>query len=126
MIHEKELFASIRALKRGGRSRSKYNAKRVYTQDGYIFDSEKEETRYRQLKLMEKGGAIRNLVVHPAYPIHWPTTGKLICVVELDFEYSDLDGVMHREDVKGHATALSKLKRKLVEECYHFKVEIIK
>lgn len=39
---------------------NKYNAKKVRTPDG-VFDSQKEYRRYCELKLLERGGKIRNL-----------------------------------------------------------------
>jgi hypothetical protein len=125
MLHDKELRQALMGLGRK-RGASKYNAKPTYSKDGYRFDSKREHERYEQLRLMEKAGQINNLTIHPLYPIKWPTDGSPICIVELDFDYSDINGTAHHEDVKGADTALSKLKRKLVEAAYHFKVELIK
>lgn len=126
MIHQKELNSSMLALMRGKQKPNKYHAKSKFSENGYRFDSKREYDRYQQLVLLEKSGHIRNLGVHPLYPIKWPTSGDKICIVELDFEYSDLQGAVHHEDVKGADTALSRIKRKLVEAAYHFKVELIK
>lgn len=42
------------------RGRSKYGAKKV-TIDGEVFDSRKEANRWRELKLLERAGEIRDL-----------------------------------------------------------------
>lgn len=103
----------------------KYNARRT-TVDGISFDSLKEARRYGELKLLEKAGKIVDLKIHPSFPI--VIDGKNICVVELDFSYSlryQYSLVEVYEDAKGFDTAISKLKRKLVEAVYGFKVELI-
>jgi len=105
------------------RRRNKYGAVKVQA-DGFTFDSKAEYARYQQLKLLEKAGKIGPITVHPKYDINpW---GKKICVVELDFSYHDYERAEVFEDVKGADTALSRLKRKLVEGQYGFKVTVIK
>lgn len=113
---------------------NKYNATRVQV-DGIWFDSKAEAKRYNELKLMEKAAQIKELKVHPRYPIKYQD--QPICDVELDFVYFDGSscwlgndhiyyGHWRYEDVKGRDNALSKLKRKLVEAFYGIKVEVIK
>lgn len=101
---------------------NKYNAKPVA--DGYMFDSSREHQRYCELRLLERAKEISELMVHPAYQIH--INGKSVCIVELDFKYRDKNGVVHIEDVKGVHTALSNLKRKLVEASEGVTVELRK
>jgi hypothetical protein len=125
MIHQKELAAAMRALARGEKKPNKYAAVPQIA-DGYRFDSTREHERYQQLRLLERAGEIRNLHIHPVFPIEWPTNGAKICVVELDFKYIDRNGAVHHEDVKGVDTALSRVKRKLVEAAYNLTVELIK
>ena len=106
--------------------RNKYFAKKA-TQDGYRFDSLAEHKRYGELCLLVKARAISALEVHPAYSIDWSgEEDKHICTVILDFRYLDKDGRLHVEDVKGVSTAVSSLKRRLVEAARGIKVEIIK
>lgn len=95
------------------------------TADGFVFDSAGECRRYHELKLRQRIGDISGLEVHPAYPIIWPGTDIKICVVELDFRYAE-NGVQHAEDFKGQDTALSKIKRKMVEAAYGIKVELVR
>lgn len=94
--------------------------------DNIRFDSEREAKRYGDLKILIKAKEIVDLIVHPRYPIVWPGTENRICFVELDFAYVDKRGVRHYEDVKGCMTALSNLKRKLVEAAHGIKVDIVR
>ena len=113
-------------------TRSKYGVrtdaagKLERTADGILFDSKGECGRYRQLKLMERARIITNLEIQPSYPIVWPGTTKKICTVKLDFRYVDGEGITHIEDYKGATTALSNLKRKLVETAHNITVELIR
>ena len=111
------------------RKRHKYNAKRVY-EDGIAFDSKWEHKRYRELRLLERAGEITSLEVHPEYPINWrdPDMRHLeirICTVILDFKYVDAQGNTRVEDTKGTRTAISNLKRKLVEAAHGITVDVI-
>src|SRR3990167_4238943 len=104
---------------------SKYRAKRV-ADSGYLFASKLEHRRYCELRLLEKSGEIRGLMVHPRYEIIWPGETKRICIVELDFLYTDREGGIHNEDTKGRDTAMSRLKRKLLKAATGIVVEIVK
>lgn len=106
-------------------TRNKFKAVAT-VEDGYRFLSLLELRRYRDLKLMLRAGEIRDLEIHPRYPIIWPGTDKKICVVELDFRYRDSRGTLRVEDTKGHMTAMSSLKRKLVEAAHDITVEVLK
>ena len=101
--------------------RNKLHAKKTRL-DGYVFDSGAESRRYAYLRLLEKAGQINALEVHPRFPIS--INGKLICNAFLDFKYFCIDGPIY-EDVKGCKTALSSLKKKMVEAEYGIKVTII-
>lgn len=99
---------------------NKYNARKVKI-DGYTFDSQREAQRYGELKLMEKAGEIRALVVHPSINLQpdFMYQGKRIrgIVYELDFYYvRECNGVLIDvyEDVKGFETSSFKLKWKLL------------
>lgn len=48
--------------------RTKYGNRRV-RDDGYLFDSIAEHIRYCQLKLLAYAGDVRDLEVHPRYPL---------------------------------------------------------
>lgn len=102
---------------------SKYGNK-IVTCDGYRFMSIKERNHYLTLKRMLNNHQITDLMLQPAYPI--TVNGYRICKVILDFKYKTLpDRKEVIVDVKGHDTAMSKLKRKLVESQYGFKVVLV-
>ncbi len=99
---------------------NKYNARKVKI-DGCTFDSQREAQRYGELKLMEKAGEIRALVVHPSINLQpdFMYQGKRIrgIVYELDFYYvRECNGVLIDvyEDVKGFETSTFKIKWKLL------------
>ncbi len=101
--------------------RHKYNATRTVV-DGYKLDSKAEAKRYVELSLLQRAGKINGLAVHPRYEI--VINGAKICTVILDFEYTE-KGRKVTEDVKGARTALSNLKRKLVEAVHGITVVLI-
>lgn len=96
---------------------SKYNAKKTVVDD-IEFDSMKEAERYRELKLLEKGKEIRNLVLQPRFLLQEKfkdKQGKTHRKIEYvaDFLYIDKDDKAIVEDVKGMITAVYKLKKKM-------------
>ena len=102
---------------------NKYSAKMTRI-DGIMFDSKAEAARYSELKLMKAAGLIDKLDTHPIFPIEH--NDQKICMVELDFRYWDEKQCKYVfEDVKGINNALSTLKRKLVENFYRIKVDVI-
>jgi len=103
--------------------RNKYGNKRVKL-DGYSFESKAEARYYGEMKLLEQAHIISGLVVHPKYPIVYK--GTKVCVVELDFEYCDADGVIHFVDVKGQYLPMSRLKHKLFKAFYGEEVTIVR
>ena len=95
---------------------SKYHAVPVEV-DGIRFASKAEARRYRELRLLERGGAIADLILQPRYPVR--VNGVRICTYLADFTYRDCEtGLYVTEDVKGVRTPVYKLKRKLVEALY--------
>ena len=98
--------------------RHKYGA--VATElDGHRFPSKAEMRRYAQLKLLERAGAIRDLQLHPRFPlvVNGVPCGKYIA----DFGYYDnrADKAVV-EDCKSPPTrtAVYRLKKRLVEALY--------
>ena len=67
------------------RRRSKYGAIRV-EYDGHKFDSKLEAARYKQLKLMEAAGELKDLARQPRFPCE--VNGKKICTYIADFRYT--------------------------------------
>lgn len=101
---------------------SKYNAKKV-SKDGYTFDSISEYKRYAQLYIMQKAGAISDLVVHPVFELQGAfkddMTGETHRAItyEGDFGYTE-NGVEVVEDVKGFETDVFKMKWKMFRKQY--------
>lgn len=98
---------------------SKYHAIREVV-DGITFDSRKEASRYRQLRLMERAKAIQDLKLQVSFPLikksKYGREIKYVC----DFAYYE-DGHLVVEDVKSPATAnnkVYKLKKRLMQEIY--------
>lgn len=103
--------------------KNKYNARKVRI-DGFTFDSKREAERYGELMLMQRAGEIHQIEVHPPFKIE--INNRPICTVVLDFAYVTKAGDKVHEDVKGHTTALSALKKKMVEAAHQIDVEIVK
>src|SRR5512146_2591052 len=90
-------------------ARSKYHAKPEIV-DGIRFASRKEAKRYGELKLLERGRRIFDLVLQPRFPLD--VQGQHICTYIGDFRYQEGAKVIC-EDTKGFRTPEYKLKRKL-------------
>jgi hypothetical protein len=89
---------------------------------GLSFDSKAEARRYDQLLLLQRAGAISELVVHPVYELQEAfrlPSGEAVRAIsyEGDFEYIEAGQVVV-EDVKGMETEVFKLKRKLFWRLY--------
>ena len=91
------------------------------TVDGHTFDSKAEARRYQELSLMEKTGEIKNLRLQPEYELipRFKKGNKTHrrTVYIADFEYIE-NGRTIVEDVKGYATDVYKLKKKMLEYKY--------
>ena len=101
---------------------SKYNNVKTVV-DGITFDSQKEAKRYNDLKILQRLGHIRNLVLQPRYELQpsfkkGKTYYRKIEYVA-DFQYFDthLNKIVV-EDVKGMKTDVYKLKKKMFEYQY--------
>ena len=98
----------------------KYRNEKI-TIDGHSFASKAESRRYQQLSLLEKAGAIKCLRLQPEYELipkfkkGNKTFRKTVYIA--DFEYIE-NGKKIVEDVKGFATDVYKLKKKLFEYRY--------
>jgi hypothetical protein len=115
----------LKTLQARGPVKNKFGNKKVVV-DNIGFDSKREAARYNELKLMRNAELISSIDVHPVYPIY--IKDMKVCDVVLDFAYTIFkDSVPVHEDVKspGTNTALSKLKRKMVEAYYGFKVTLV-
>lgn len=107
--------------------KNKYNNKKV-EYDGHMFDSQKECTRYKQLRLLERTGLIKDLelqkeyILQDKYKINNKTIRKISYIA--DFSYISVkDNKLHVIDVKGFKTDVYKLKKKLFEYKYGIEIE---
>ncbi|AXC50042.1 DUF1064 domain-containing protein [Paracoccus suum] len=89
--------------------------------DGMRFDSQREMARYAALKLLEKGGAIRDLRRQVRLPLEGRDgpvrfqPSNRVAVYVADFVYFDTArGLEVIEDAKGHRTPEYKLKRAIL------------
>ena len=80
------------------------------------FDSQREYRRHNELVLLERAGEIRYLQRQPKYYIQ--INGEKVCTYTADFRYLDKDGKTVVEDVKGYATTVYRLKKKLVKAVF--------
>lgn len=107
---------------------SKYRAKPCVI-DGFRFDSQLEASRYQELKLMEKAGAIAELKVHPRYRLsamRWSGEEATVGVYEADFDYLHVHSCERViEDVKGVRTPMYRWKKKHFEIQYDHKIREI-
>ena len=84
--------------------------------DGIWFHSKREAERYKELKLMEKAGAIQpgSLRLQVRYPLH--VNGIVLGSYVADFVYAERTGVVEYrtvvEDSKGMRTDLYRWKKK--------------
>lgn len=101
---------------------NKYGNKKTIV-DGISFDSRLEAKRYRELRLLERAGIIKDLQLQPAFELipSFKKNGKTYRKTEYkaDFSYFDNElGKVIVEDTKGFKTEVYKLKRKLFEYIY--------
>lgn len=101
---------------------TKYKNKKTDV-DGIIFDSKAEAKRYKELKVMEKAGLIKCLVLQPKFLLQdrFKCRGKMYRKIEYiaDFKYIEVEtNKTIVEDVKGVETDVFKLKKKLFLKLY--------
>lgn len=107
----------------GVQARRKYGNQPVVV-DGHRFDSKREAARYSELVTAQRAGLIRDLEVHPRFPlvVHGQDCGAYVA----DFGFIDADGARHVEDVKSPATrklAVYRFKARLLWALYGLRVE---
>lgn len=91
--------------------------------DGIKFDSMLEAQRYTELRLMQRTGLIKDLILQPEYELQpsFKKNGKTYrrIVYKADFSYVRVkDGKIIVEDVKGAVLPVYALKKKMFE--YHY------
>lgn len=103
---------------------SKYHNQKISV-DGIIFDSKKEANRYKELKLLELTGKIKNLQrqvsfeLIPAFSLDGKRYRSLNYIADFVYEEGNKQVV---EDVKGARTDVYRIKKKLM--AYKHKIEI--
>ena len=100
--------------------KSKFFAKKTEVDNGYWCDSIKEAKRWKELRMLEQTGWIKNLTFHPVFPMI--VNEQKICVYEADASYVDIKtGQPVVEDTKSEKTRTLeswRLKRKLFRALY--------
>ena len=93
--------------------------------DGIEFDSKKEGYRYKELKLLERAGLIRDLKLQTKFELQpsFKRNNKTIRAItyKADFDYLTKDNRHIIEDVKSKATEKDKvyrIKRKMLQYKY--------
>ena len=97
----------------------KFKAKQVID-DGHNFPSTLEWKYFKHLQLLQNSGEV--VFFLRQVPIHLP--GGVKYVVDYQVFYSD--GKVRFIDVKGLETETFKIKRKIVEDLYPFKIDVAK
>ena len=96
-----------------GKKRNKYGAIKTMV-DGVTFDSKAEAARYGVLKAMQRGSLISGLELQPRYD--FALHGVKMGFYKADFRYHDnRTGETIVEDVKGKATTVYRLKKKMTK-----------
>lgn len=108
------------AEKYGAVPKPKYGNERVGE-----YDSKLEMRGFGELEIRQKLGEISGLKLHPRFPIVWPGQEEPFTTVEMDASFME-QGALRVVDWKGHDTALSRLKRKLLKAAYGIDTEVIK
>lgn len=97
--------------------------------DGYVFDSLIEAKYYEQLKWLKANKQIKGFKIQPKYLLQeaFKKNGKHFRKIEYiaDFEVKHLDGSIEVVDVKGMETEAFKIKRKLFERLYLYKLSLV-
>ena len=110
------------------RSYSKYKNKKIEI-DGIKFDSKKEGTRYRELKLLERSGAISELQLQVKFVLIPKQKGERECSYYADFVYrNNKTGEVVVEDVKAspkYQTDVYKIKKKLMLYVHNIRISEI-
>jgi hypothetical protein len=103
---------------------NKFKAK-PQTIDGTRYASTKEAKRSQELGILQKAGLIRNLLIHPSWPL--VVNGHMIGRYTSDFSYYDVEQSRQVvEDVKSPATAKLadyRLRKKLMLALYGIQIE---
>ncbi len=104
------------------KGKRKYKNKKIIV-DGMKFDSQLEANRWQELKILQKGGAIKDLrrqvrfELQPKYKKNGKTIQSISYVADFVY-YSFTERKIIVEDTKGYLTEVYKLKKKIFEYKY--------
>jgi hypothetical protein len=117
-------------LKKSAKKRSKYNVapKSERTYGGVLYDSKLEKTYRTKLELLKKttDPNKRVISIEEQVPFVFNVNGHKICTYLLDFRVTYGDGRIEHIDVKGVATDLYRVKKKLLLACYGIEIKEVK
>jgi hypothetical protein len=103
------------------KTKHKYGAQRTEI-DGITFDSKSEASYYSQLKLLQRAGEVKDIILQPRFTLleSFKKNGKKFRGIEYvaDFWVTYKDGRREIIDVKGKKTELYIVKRKWFESKY--------
>jgi hypothetical protein len=100
---------------------AKYKNRKT-TIDGRVFDSQREATRYQELKLMESAGEIEELDLQVRFALR--VNRQEICCYIADFTYRNKIGrKLVVEDVKGMKTRDYIIKKKLMKAIHDIEIK---
>ena len=102
-------------------SRSKYRNRKTVV-DGITFDSKREAERYKELRLLERGGLITDLRLQVPFELIPKQPGERAVKYVADFVYTE-NGRMVVEDVKGYRTDVYRLKRRMMQAKYGITIQ---
>ena len=106
--------------------RNKYNAKKIKTEDGLVFDSKKEYEYWLKLRELEDAGKIEHLQRQVKFVLIPKNDKYREMSYRADFVYDDENGVEHIIDVKGMILPEFKLKQKLFYSVFGKEIEVVK
>jgi hypothetical protein len=113
----------LEVVEDGNRKKSlcKYCQKRVVK-----FDSKKEYARFRELRLLEAFGDIKNLERQVKYPVvakDWQGKDYVITTYIADFRYTEKNGNVVVEDAKGFITPMYRFKKRLLKNLLNIEIK---
>ena len=92
---------------------NKYKNQKI-KREGMTFDSQREYYRWRDLKILERAGEIKDLKRQVKYELIPKQEGERAVSYIADFVYKDKEGLTIVEDTKGVRTPEYIIKRKLM------------
>lgn len=100
--------------------------------DGMRFDSRAEAKRWRDLKMLERGGVIANLErqipieLVAGTKLHGANRARPAIRIVVDFRFYDVElSRVRHQDTKGEETAVSLIKRHIAKVLHGIDVEIV-